>query len=333
MLAPLLPPAESGLSTPAGICSQGTAMASTLRRSSTPAERSGDGYTVACRRCTLRALSHVTSIVRPRLQGAAGRTADACIPTSARARVPLGETGGWLWVAGRAFTTKVVQRKSGRADWPSWLAGWPADGGAPATVRPAARDIGKRKTDGGRRWAIRVAGWGRHHGVGDGGGHCCSHQRRNSRRVHEAKKKFRGQGEVAEEEEEEEEESKHHSVLHCERRKSIRLQQQDLACTIPIPKMSNVKTRSQTAMPAPLPPPADQAEARTVPKKALPVTLLSGFLVGHALVFPPPQSSFRRHCLDAHGELQGAGKTTLLQHLLRSEHGLRIAVIVNDIGA
>lgn len=67
-------------------------------------------------------------------------------------------------------------------------------------------------------------------------------------------------------------------------------------------------------------------ESAKSPPKALPVTLLSGFLVrGPDCV---GSQVFRRADND-----QGSGKTTLLQHILRSEHGLRIAVIVNDIGA
>lgn len=61
----------------------------------------------------------------------------------------------------------------------------------------------------------------------------------------------------------------------------------------------------------------------SAPEKAIPVTLLSGFLV----------SSSNACSEDDTDASQGSGKTTLLQHILCSEHGLRIAVIVNDIGA
>jgi G3E family GTPase len=57
--------------------------------------------------------------------------------------------------------------------------------------------------------------------------------------------------------------------------------------------------------------------------RALPVTLLSGFLVRKATLSIASSSNYH----------QGAGKTTLLQHILRNNDGLRIAIIVNDIGA
>ena len=64
-----------------------------------------------------------------------------------------------------------------------------------------------------------------------------------------------------------------------------------------------------------------KADNFRTPAKSLPVTLLSGFLVSELRL------------LAHYADDQGAGKTTLLQHILKADHGLKIAIVVNDIGA
>lgn len=65
-------------------------------------------------------------------------------------------------------------------------------------------------------------------------------------------------------------------------------------------------------------------EAEKPKPRQLPVTLLSGFLVRivEMLYISNKMLTFK----------QGSGKTTLLKHILGSpDHGMRIAVIVNDM--